>query len=230
MQRGKSRNNLFFFTLLICAAAFVLWAPASVAAAPASNTIVAVDAGHGGYDSGIVYNSRSGAQVKEKNADLKIARAIISAIQAKGTGAFAVRQIDQYMDISQRARIADAKSPDLFLSVHLSSTGAFNIYVTNIPQGQGDLKQFYLYSKRQLPYIGKSRDFASVLEQSIKQAFPSVNVTYMEIPLPLLNQIEAPAVLIECPGPAFFNYNDAATSGLIAQAVANAVTVFNAKR
>ena len=221
-------KNKIFPAFVVCAAVLALWAQPSLSAV-SSGGIVAVDAGHGGYDDGIVYNSRSGLQIKEKDVALKISQAVISALRAKGMGAFAVRPVDRYMDISQRARAAQAKSPGLFLSIHLSSTGAFNVYVTSIPQDQGDLRRFYLYSKRQRPYIEKSRDLALTLEQSIKQAFPNVNVSYTEIPLPLLNEIGAPAVLLECPSPAYFNYKDTAVPGLIAQAVANAVMDFNAK-
>ncbi len=223
-------TNKILSAFIVCMAFMTIWVQTSRSAGSSPGEIVAVDAGHGGYDDGIVYNTRSGQQIKEKDADLEIARAIISTLRAGGTGAFAVRPIDRYMDLSQRARAVQAKSPDLFLSIHLSSTGAFNIYVTSVPQGQDDLKQFYLYSNRQRPYIEKSRGFAQALEQSIMQAFPGVNVSYMEIPLPLLDRIGAPAVMLECPGPAYFNYRDTNTAGRIAQVVANAVMVFNAKR
>ena len=211
-------------------AVMALLAHTSIGAGSPRRDVVAIDAGHGGYDHGIVYDTNSGAQIKEKDVDLKIARAIIAALRAGGTRAFDVRPVDRNMDIAQRVRAARAKSPGLFLSVHLSSTGGFNIYVTSIPQDQGDPKQFYLYSDIQRLYVKESRVFSQALEESIKQAFPGVNVTYMEIPLPLLDRIGAPAVMLECPNPAYFNYQDMATSGSIAQAVANAVTVFNETR
>ncbi len=225
MLLRKILMNKFLSAFIVCFAFMTLWAQASGAAASPGNTVV-VDAGHGGYDAGIVYNSPDGMQTNEKDADLRIARAVISTLRAAGTEAFATRPVDRYMDISQRARAAQAKSPGLFLSVHLSSTGAFNIYVTSLPQDQTDPGQFYLYSNRQRPYIGESRDFASALEQSIKQAFPNVSVLYTEIPLPLLDMIGAPAVMLECPSPAYLNYRDPAVAGRIAQAVAGAVRAY----
>ncbi len=233
-MRRRISNKVFcsfcffcLFAIIMYAAVFVLRAPALLAAGPPA--VVAVDPGHGGYDDGIVYNNRDGKQVKEKNVDLEIAKALISDLQAQGAVAFATRRVDEYMNISRRAQAAQAKSPNIFLSIHLSATGSFNIYVTNMPQAQGDPKQLYLYSKRQRPFIGKSRDLASALELSVKQAFPNVNVSYMELPLPLLDEMGAPAVLIECPGPAYLDYTDPSVSGRIAQAVAGAVMVFNAK-
>ncbi len=229
MLRMILKNKALAASIFLVAV-MALWAQAAGAAASSPGKAVVVDPGHGGYDAGIVYNSPEGVQINEKDTDLKIAKAVISTLRASGMEAFATRTVDRYMDISQRATAAQAKSPGLFLSVHLSSTGAFNIYVTSLPQDQADPKQFYLYSNRQRPYLGESRDFASALEQSIKQAFPGVSVIYMEIPLPLLDEIGAPAVMLECPSPAYFNYRDPAVAGHIAQAVAVAVTAFDEKK
>ncbi|MDA8326536.1 MAG: N-acetylmuramoyl-L-alanine amidase [Nitrospiraceae bacterium] len=263
---------------IFCAAVLIFqWA--FFQQAGAAQAIVAIDPGHGGYDEGIVYNA-DGKEISEKKLDLAIARAISAALQAKGANAFLVRSVDRYLGIAQRAQIASARRPALFLSVHLASADAFQVYVSLMPSpqlapvpsaaagqamqagtggaagaagtpaggpavlaapvnggqainggqagpDQQALRQYYLYSMRQRPYLGKSRDFASALEQSLKQAFPGGNISYMEIPLPLLDAIAAPAVLIECPGPQYMDYTQPVISG-IAQAVANAVMAYGA--
>ncbi len=272
-------RRMMSMPFIFCAAVLIFqWA--FFQQAGAAQAIVAIDPGHGGYDEGIVYNA-DGKEISEKKLDLAIARAISAALQAKGANVFLVRSVDRYLGIAQRAQIASARRPALFLSVHLASAGAFQVYVSLMPSpqlapvpsaaagqamqagtggaaggaagtpaggpavqtgpavlaapvnggqpgpDQQALRQYYLYSMRQRPYLGKSRDFASALEQSLKQAFPGGNISYMEIPLPLLDAIAAPAVLIECPGPQYMDYTQPVISG-IAQAVANAVMAYGA--
>ncbi|MDA8387206.1 MAG: N-acetylmuramoyl-L-alanine amidase [Nitrospiraceae bacterium] len=231
--------------------------------------VVAIDPGHGGYDEGIVYNSPDGNRISEKNVDLALALAMAADLRAGGAKVFLLRQADRYLGIYQRTRIASARRPALFLSVHLSSTAAFHIYVSLMPQApvpptpvpqappapaagtgaaatnttagqtgslsgssgqptpqQQALRNYYQYRFRQRPYLPQSRDFASALEQSVTQAFPGKNVSYMEIPLPILDAMACPAVLLECPGPQFMDYTDPATVSGIARAVAGAIMTY----
>lgn len=271
MQKTRNRKpgqNHKWLAAFLCAA-FIMFTSGRARA------LVAVDAGHGGYDEGIIYNA-GGKETSEKNVDLELSRAITAALRAKGAAVFSVRPVDRYLGIAERARLAAAKKPDLFLSVHLSSTDSFKVYMTLmrnvqiappavknppaninpsispditggqaqtankqvVPGGQvvtggqgaapdaAELKRFYEYSKKQRPWLGQSRDFATKLEQSIQQAFPGKNIAYMEIPLPLLDAIAAPAVLIECPAPQYMDYADPSVVSSIAQAVANAAAAY----
>ena len=261
--------------------AFFFFQPARPA--QAARAIIAIDAGHGGYDEGIVYDSGENP-MSEKNVDLGLARAIAADLRARGIKVFLVRQADRYMGIDQRAKLASARRPALFLSIHLSSTAAFQLYVSLIPgapvpapapqtpapampgtpmsapvsaappapgagaigdeQGTGlqtgpaagvlngltpeqlALRRYYQYQFRQRPYLPQSRDFATVLDLSLQNAFPGKNVSYMEVPLPLLDAMECPAVLLECPGPQFMNYTDPSTVSGIADAVAGAIMTY----
>ncbi len=256
------------WALAFCCAAVLIFQWAGAAQA-----LVAIDPGHGGYDRGIIYDT-GGKETSEKRVDLAISKAIAAALRAKGASVFLVRSVDRYLGIAQRARIASARQPAVFLSVHLASANAFQIYASLMPnvqlppaapaggnqappaapaavnqapgnlppagnQGvqagpasggggqtgpdQQALRQYYLYSMRQRPYLGKSRDLASALEQSLKQAFPGETISYMEIPLPLLDAIAAPAVLVECPAPQYMDYNNPAVVSGMAQAIAGAI-------
>jgi N-acetylmuramoyl-L-alanine amidase len=90
--------------------------PASVAKpkAPAA-FVVAIDAGHGGKDTGAIGPSG----VLEKNVVLAIARKLAGFIRAEpGMKAVMVRAGDQFVDLRQRAQIARKAHADLFVSLH----------------------------------------------------------------------------------------------------------------
>ncbi|MDA8170099.1 MAG: N-acetylmuramoyl-L-alanine amidase [Nitrospiraceae bacterium] len=212
-----SRLRLIVFALLV----FLL-----AAASRSGAALVAIDAGHGGSDEGIVYTTAGARPVKEKDIALSLAKAAQAALRQRGIPAFLVREVDRNMGISERASAANEKSPSLFLSIHVSSRGDFNIYVTWMPAQEPDVRKLYLYSRRQRPYIAQSREFAASLEQAVKEAFPGKGVSYIEMPLSLLNEISAPAVMIEVPYPDSVDYGNQLNRQRFAAAIANAVTLY----
>ena len=120
---------IFIFFL---AFSFFFTGPVRAARAPHTDKVV-IDAGHGGYDEGIVYDSGQGI-ISEKKVDLDLARAVAADLRAMGIKAFLVRPEDRYLSISQRAAIASAARPSLFLSIHLSSVAAFQVHASLTPQ------------------------------------------------------------------------------------------------
>ncbi len=81
----------------------------------AREVLIAVDAGHGGEDSGAV-----GAKgTKEKHVTLAIARELVRQIEAEpGMKAFLVRTGDYYVPLKKRYEIARKRGADLFVSIH----------------------------------------------------------------------------------------------------------------
>ena len=77
--------------------------------------VVAIDAGHGGQDSGAI-----GPTGKyEKNVTLAIARELARQVNATpGLKAFLVRDGDYFIPLNQRARKARAHNADIFVSIH----------------------------------------------------------------------------------------------------------------
>jgi len=98
-------------------------APAVVTAqhAPADSdrdVVVAVDAGHGGLDSGAI--GRGGTQ--EKDVVLAIARALALRINAEpGMHAVLTRNRDEFLTLLERIHRAQLARADLFVSVHADS-------------------------------------------------------------------------------------------------------------
>jgi N-acetylmuramoyl-L-alanine amidase len=81
--------------------------------------IVAVDAGHGGEDTG-AHGPRG---VLEKHVNLGVARALVNALNA-GTGVKAVltRDGDYFIPLRERYHIAERMKADMFISIHANSS------------------------------------------------------------------------------------------------------------
>ena len=81
------------------------------------NTVV-IDAGHGGKDSGT-----SGVSSKEKDIALKIALELGKTIQKylKDVKVIYTRTSDTFIELEQRAQMANKNGADLFISIHCNS-------------------------------------------------------------------------------------------------------------
>ncbi len=81
------------------------------------NTVV-IDAGHGGKDSGT-----SGAVSKEKNIALNIALKLGKTIEQnlKDVKVIYTRTSDKFIELEERAQIANKNGADLFISIHCNS-------------------------------------------------------------------------------------------------------------
>ena len=82
---------------------------------------VVIDAGHGGRDAGAV-----GRKSKEKNINLAVALALGKMIENNCAGVKVVytRQKDVFVDLDERANIANRAKADLFISIHTNSTAS----------------------------------------------------------------------------------------------------------
>ncbi|RYG49040.1 N-acetylmuramoyl-L-alanine amidase [bacterium] len=80
--------------------------------------VIVVDPGHGGHDNG----ARSGG-ASEKNLTLAIGKLIAAELAAQGATVIVTRKTDVFISLDERANIANRNKADLFLSVHINSTG-----------------------------------------------------------------------------------------------------------
>ena len=80
-----------------------------------------IDAGHGGKDAGAIgYNSM------EKNINLSIALALGRLVEQNCPDVKVIftRKTDVFVELDERARIANRNKADLFISIHTNSTAA----------------------------------------------------------------------------------------------------------
>lgn len=156
---------------------------------------IVIDAGHGGYDIGLL-----SGDLKEKDATLSMARDVESALTKKVKSVFLTRRSDQFLSFNDRAVFANQKSPDIFISLHLSASENIVIYTIPAEAVSSDLSVVDAHSliSRQLRYIEKSIALREAFGEIIKDEFKD-EIIFREIPLPLLKSIGAPAVMIEVP-------------------------------
>ena len=77
--------------------------------------VVAIDAGHGGEDSG----ARGRRKTKEKDVVLKVAKELEKLLaKDKGFQPYMVRKSDYYVALRKRTRLASQKNAHLFVSIH----------------------------------------------------------------------------------------------------------------
>lgn len=74
---------------------------------------VVIDAGHGGYDSGAIYNGRL-----EKDDTLALAMSVGDILSFNGIDVLFTRLDDSYISPIERANMANADEIDLFISLH----------------------------------------------------------------------------------------------------------------
>lgn len=98
--------------------------------APKARLTVVVDAGHGGQDPGTIgYGS-----LQEKDINLSVARKVAALLEQRGIGVILTRSQDRFIELEERAAIANRHNADLFVSIHSDSApnrsvGGFTVYV-----------------------------------------------------------------------------------------------------
>lgn len=84
---------------------------------------IAIDAGHGGSDSGAVFNGRL-----EKDDNLRLALAVGNLLEQRGYNVVYTRTEDVFDSPTEKARIANRAGADYFISFHRNSSPYPNTY------------------------------------------------------------------------------------------------------
>ncbi len=113
---------------------------------------IVLDAGHGGYDSGAVYDERI-----EKEDNLNLTLAVGEILENNDENVIYTRTDDVYVSPLRRAQIANAEAADLFVSIHRNSSPLPNTYngVQSLIYDEGGLKQIIAENiNRELENVG----------------------------------------------------------------------------
>ena len=98
--------------------------------------VVVIDPGHGGRDPGAI--ARSGLQ--EKIVNLSVGRSVASLLRQRGVQVTMTREDDRFLELNDRADIANRLRADLYVSIHSDSASnraacGFTIYVARSASG-----------------------------------------------------------------------------------------------
>lgn len=139
---------------------------------------IMLDAGHGGRDSGAVYNGR-----QEKDDSLALTLAVGEILQERGIDVLYTRTTDVYESPYQKAMEANEADADFFISIHRNSSPEANTY-----SGVESL----VYNKS-----GIKLEMAENINEQL-EAVGFVNLGVKERPgLVVLRRTRMPAVLVE---------------------------------
>jgi N-acetylmuramoyl-L-alanine amidase len=180
---------------------FLVISPLSASAREFTNVVI--DPGHGGYDFGLDAGGK-----REKDVALAVAKKLKQFLRQEGKQVYLTREVDRYLSFADRRDLIDKRSPEVVVSIHLSDTESAVVYVMWYKETEAELSldQYYALESRQRRYLYESRMLASSIGDAMGSEF-GVNVFHGELPLPLLSETGAPAVLIELPAKGT-NYDD----------------------
>jgi N-acetylmuramoyl-L-alanine amidase len=128
IKNGKVRaNNICLIKLIFLFLAFIIFSDSLSALKNDKSWVIVIDAGHGGKDPGAL-----GSFSAEKKITLAIALKTGEYIEQniKNVTVIYTRKSDTFVDIKERASIANKSNADLFISIHANWGSAKNIQGT----------------------------------------------------------------------------------------------------
>jgi N-acetylmuramoyl-L-alanine amidase len=159
-----------------------------------------LDAGHGGHDRGI-----QGKSFVEKDLTLAFAKEFADILAKKGKKVFLTRKSDQMLSIDERIKSVNQKSPEIFISIHVSSGSEFGIYVSDKVRKQK--AKNISESDALKPQVNINIDsITKAIAQNIRTEL-GISVRHERLQAPIIAHVNTPAFLIELPNPENFTYN-----------------------
>jgi N-acetylmuramoyl-L-alanine amidase len=188
-------------------------------AAPAQ-TLVMIDAAHGGSESGALLNPA----IPEKDVTLTFARRLRQELAARGVSSALIRDSDATLTTDQRAAIVNSARPALYICIHASSLGnGMQIFAAMIAAGGNNRGPFVNWQSAQAPAGTRSL----WVQRQITAATRNTGFPVRSLPAPLLplNNVVVPAVAVEI-APTTGNISQLASTDyqqMVCAALANAI-------
>jgi N-acetylmuramoyl-L-alanine amidase len=177
--------------------------PAAESPAPPQKTlaVVVLDPAHGGVDAG----ARGSAGIAESDVVLSYARLMRISLEAQGIRVILTRQANDDPSFDDRSRLANAQHGDVFISLHVSSTGQpGTVRVYSMPRmaltpnpAIAAHTALLPWDRAQFSFIEQSSRLAELIQIQMAQRFRGSSETPFEAPVRQLRTVGAPAVAIE---------------------------------
>ena len=164
-------------TLFVCSIPSAFAASEVVNTAAPKKTIV-VDAGHGGYDGGAVYEG-----ICEKNINLSVALKLENELKERGYNVIMTRRTDVFVTLRNRAVTANNANADLFVSLHANAAA-------NAPYFAGA----YTY---RCPGSSRGLKLAKAVQAQMCNQTGAINRGVLSERFYVLTATRMPAVLVE---------------------------------
>jgi N-acetylmuramoyl-L-alanine amidase len=171
--------------------------------------LVALDAGHGGFDHGV-----QASGLLEKNVTLQLAQAVQPLLEHElGVRVLLLRANDETLSAETRAEIANRAGADLLVSLHCNAAfagGAHGwevFYAAPVRSPAGDavlaanrsgVTDFSPWDTASLPFAARSAAFADQVRAELGRALDGPGRGAQPEPIELLRAVAMPAVQVEC--------------------------------
>ncbi|MBU5256132.1 N-acetylmuramoyl-L-alanine amidase family protein [Tissierella praeacuta] len=150
-----------------------------------TDRVIVVDAGHGGKDPGAI----SIGKRYEKDLSLSVSLKLNDALKAKGYNTIMTRDKDEFIDLYERARIANDNYADVFVSIHGNAhdnRSIAGIQVLYCPATNSSKKEV------------DQHPFAKIIMEELLKATGAADKGIIQRPnLVVLRETKMPAVLVE---------------------------------
>lgn len=164
--------------------------------------VIAIDAGHGGLDSGTTARG-----TLEKDLTLALAQELRARLATElDTTVVMTRSQDRELDVETRTSIANNSRADLLISLHVGyspdeTESLASLFVIrpldDLPQPAGRGSLFQPWFRGHVASRDASRDFAEILADALGPALPQWNLRVHEAPLAILVSATMPSVVLE---------------------------------
>jgi N-acetylmuramoyl-L-alanine amidase len=170
--------------------------------------VVVIDAGHGGTDTGA-----RGTNLVEKDVVLQIAKILRAELERAGYRVVMTRNDDSNPSYEDRAAAANAYRDAIFVSLHVSSTGATGntrayfyefplpFQATDASLSSEPVKQGFRtaipWEEAQRPFADQSRRLANLVQIELAHRFPQSPNAPTPAAVRNLRSVAAPAVAVE---------------------------------
>jgi len=145
--------------------------------------LVVIDVGHGGREPGAIYGS-----LYEKDLNLDIAKRLNSLLKKKKINTYMIREDDSYVELYERAFIANDLNASLFLSIHNNAIGD--------PNYGGTMTLYFPPRSGDSGFNGKT--FAQIVQSKLLNRLATKDRKIIERPnLVVLKATKMPSTLAE---------------------------------
>ena len=172
-----------------------LYTPNANTGGPATYFAV-VDASHGGEERGAALSD----QLSEKDVTLAFARKLRQELESRGVSTLVLRDGDATLSLDQRANLANAAHPAIYICIHAASQGTgVRLYGAMLSAGGENRGPFLDWDTAQSAFASASQTVEASLIAELQKK--QISVRTLIAPLRPLNNITAAAVAVEIAPP-----------------------------